>query len=441
MLTKDLKKTIADQKYTFGEKLPSIRKMASQLGVSAGTISKVYNELMADGLIKAYPGKGVFWGECTTLKKKGVTIFGTLSEMFSQDLENGVYSIFSPLPSLKELSIHYKTSLYHIRNFVNQLVEQGLLRKIGARYLFNREQKHESSKYIIFIHRGDSHGHFYIEAGRELEVFRILSDYTQKQKIAIRYLAYCEDSHVLLTTDGTEYHPTNDPNCLGAFISTWLVLQPSVLFAHFAKCDYPISVWWESPISELPQITRNKKKWAYYDVAFNENPGIIVGKYLRERGITTVNYLSPFHSSEWSKKRLEGLKKENIHVVELTDDRHSSPFDAIDYAKKINQDPSTYLRSFLEELIVNKIDAPFICVNDWIAVELIEILQSRNEKRPHIIGFDNTSESYQYGFDSFAFNVETMVKDALFHIISPKNYANFKKQVQNPPGSVIVKSF
>lgn len=441
MLIKDIKQSIIDQDHSYGEKLPSIRKMASQIGVSAGTISKVYNELLADGLIKTYPGKGVFWGECTTLKKKGITIFGTLSEMFNQDLENGVYSIFSPLPSLKELSIHYKTSLYHIRNFVNHLVEQGFLKKMGARYLFNQEQKHETSKYIIFIHRGDSHGHFYIEAGRELEVFRILSDYTQKQKIAIRYLVYCEDRHALLNSEGNEIYPTNDPNCLGAFISTWLVQQPSSLFSLFAKCDYPISVWWESPISELPQITKNKKKWAYYDVAFNENPGIIVGKYLRERGIASVNYLSPFHSSEWSRKRLDGLKKENIHVQELIDDRHSSPFDAIDYAKKYGQEPSLYLKEVLKRLIVNKIDAPFVCVNDWIAVELIGIFQERKEKRPLIIGFDNTSESYQYSFDSFAFNVEAMVKDALFHIISPKNYANFKKQVQNPPGSVIVKSF
>ena len=43
-----------------GDKLPSVRSMASQLSINPNTIQRSYNELEAEGLICSVPGKGSF---------------------------------------------------------------------------------------------------------------------------------------------------------------------------------------------------------------------------------------------------------------------------------------------------------------------------------------------------------------------------------------------
>ena len=43
-----------------GDKLPSVRELASQLAINPNTIQRAYRELEADGWIATVPGKGCF---------------------------------------------------------------------------------------------------------------------------------------------------------------------------------------------------------------------------------------------------------------------------------------------------------------------------------------------------------------------------------------------
>ena len=72
-----------------GEKLPSVRELATQLAINPNTIARAYRELEAEGWIATVPGKGCFicgvpddkpqqlLGEfdrvCAALKAAGVT--------------------------------------------------------------------------------------------------------------------------------------------------------------------------------------------------------------------------------------------------------------------------------------------------------------------------------------------------------------------------------
>ena len=48
-----------------GEKLPSVRALASQLAINPNTIQRAYNELKAEEIILSIPGKGSFAAEKT----------------------------------------------------------------------------------------------------------------------------------------------------------------------------------------------------------------------------------------------------------------------------------------------------------------------------------------------------------------------------------------
>lgn len=440
MLIKDVKKSIAEAGFKDGDKMPSVRKMAAQLGLSTATVHKAYRELSDEGFIKSYQGKGCFWGGLpVALSVPKSDTNSVVESMFAKDLESGFLNAFDRIPSIKELSIRYKVSAYNIKNFLSLQVTRGVLRQVGAKYFFNEERSVGSSNYIIFVHRCDERGRFEIDAERESEVFRKMSQFAAEQKIAVHFVGYHEGSDTLFASDGQRFIPKDDVHCLGAFLSTWLVFKPTNLFNHFAKFSAPISVWWEYAPKDLPKTTQNRKKWAFYNVSFGKEAGVIVAQYLKSKGVKKVHYVSPFHGSFWSRARLEGLENSGVEVLPLLDNRFASPFDIPDVAARDGLTQQEFLKSVMERLLDNATLDYFVCSNDWVALTLLDIYSARGKRRPYVIGFDDTIESYKYVFDSLAFNVETMVKEALYHIISPSIYANFRRQMQSPLGKVVEK--
>lgn len=439
MLVEEIKKRILSEHLVPGQKLPSIRKLAQSLGVSTGSIAKVYQDLVNEGLVKSYPGKGFIFGNINITDNFRIAA-ETLDSLFLKDMQNGYLDVLSSLPSLKELASHYKTSTYHIRKFITQKVEQGFLKKIGTNYSFCTEPHQVKQKFILMVHRSDAKGHLLIESEREQEAFRTLATTAQEQNITVQFIGYHEPSKSLLSPEGLPFTPQNNINCLGAFLSTWLIDDPTILFNHFAKFESPISVWWEHSAQKYPKSTRNNKKWAFFNLAFSEDSGFAVGQYLKDQGITKASYVSPFHMADWSKKRLEGLLQSGIETEILVDTQIFSPHDAIIKAKGLNISANDYIKEIVSELIKKASTSVFVGANDWISAIILQIFEEKGQKRPYVIGFDNSMESFRYSFDSFSFNVEVMVKEALYHIISPSLYANFKSLIQNPQGKVIKKT-
>ena len=55
-----LRKLIVTGALRTGEKLPSVRALATQLSINPNTIQRAYNQLEAEGFIYSVPGKGSF---------------------------------------------------------------------------------------------------------------------------------------------------------------------------------------------------------------------------------------------------------------------------------------------------------------------------------------------------------------------------------------------
>ena len=54
---------IASGRYVPGDKLPTVRELAVELGVNYNTVSKVYQDIERDGYIVSRRGKGTFVAE------------------------------------------------------------------------------------------------------------------------------------------------------------------------------------------------------------------------------------------------------------------------------------------------------------------------------------------------------------------------------------------
>lgn len=56
----ELRKLIVTGAMAAGEKLPSVRALATQLSINPNTIQRAYNDLEGEGYIYSVPGKGSF---------------------------------------------------------------------------------------------------------------------------------------------------------------------------------------------------------------------------------------------------------------------------------------------------------------------------------------------------------------------------------------------
>lgn len=440
LLIEDVKKSIVNAGFHDGEKMPSVRKMADRLKLSVNTIHKVYRLLAEEGRIQLVHGKGCFWGEAPVIDvKPEESVYSVVERLFQNDLNSGFLNAFDELPSCKELSNRYNVSPYIIKKFLMQKCAQGILRHVGPRFFFSEGRRIEKANYVLFVHRSDEFGRLKIESERESDVFRTFAQIAAEQKIAVKFIGYHETSNQFYLSTGEKFVVKNDLHCLGVFLSTWLVDDASKLFAHFASFKNPISVWWEYAPDVIPVIARNKKKWAFYNVAFGKEAGVIVGRYLKNKNMGPVHYLSPYHASFWSKARLQGLLDVGTDVEPLVDDRFASPFDLADAAERDGVERQDFLNNILESLLQNATLDKFVCSNDWVAASLIDFFKAKKLPPPYVIGFDDTIESYRYVFDSFAFNVGTMVKEAIYHIVAPTIYAEQRRQMQTPLGRVVEK--
>ena len=63
------KQRIASGQLEHGDKLPTVRALATELGINPMTISKAYNQLESDGLVERRPGVGMIVGVAPTFQE------------------------------------------------------------------------------------------------------------------------------------------------------------------------------------------------------------------------------------------------------------------------------------------------------------------------------------------------------------------------------------
>ncbi len=80
-----LRKLIVTGALAAGEKLPSVRALATQLSINPNTIQRAYNELENEGYIYSVPGKGSFAaGNTGADESRRKELIGKLQELAAE---------------------------------------------------------------------------------------------------------------------------------------------------------------------------------------------------------------------------------------------------------------------------------------------------------------------------------------------------------------------
>lgn len=446
----ELQSWIASAPHGEGERLPSVRVLAAKTKAAQASVYKALSALASQGKIYAVQGSGFFWGSAKslgTLPRGEKTIAETLKDRFIADWKAGIYAPEKDLPSIKDLCGRYKATRGTVTRILKSLEKQGTLARRGKGRFFFREIRTAKNPTVLLILRSDAHGTFQSFSEQEILFLKEMYDEAGRRNLALTTLGYNEQCGLFFDKAGEPRSLAEFKECFGAVISTMLIGKPQSLLSQFFTFSFPVSVWWEHPLSEIPRSLKNKRRWAFFNLAFGTFPGKAVGKFLKERGIKKAAFISPYHSSSWSRDRFAGLIGSRISIVKATDSTHASPWDFLQQARqtgpaKTAEERARKIFFGVVKNLSQKIpptDA-WICVNDLVGEAIISLYHEGTIARPpYLISFDNTFRSYALRLDSFAFNVTALAEQSLFHLISPGVTLYSKGDFRELSGKVVLK--
>ena len=418
MTIEDFCKWIESVGYKDGDRLPSVREVAASSGASTFTVFRAYKKLASQGKIYAEHGNGFFWGTKPKIEASAREYETERVERLLLDAwKSGKISVDNPLPSIKDMCLSYATTLGTMRRTLEQLRAKGTLERKGqGRYYFASARVTSETTEILLIMRCNPNGDFNCLGERELSFMQKVYVEAHRNNLNVKALGYYEEEGAFLDANGNRIKLEECRDCFGAVVSTMLVFDINKLFAKLATTRFPVAVWWEHPLYDIPRALKKEKRFAFFNLAFGEFPGRTVGRFLKKKGLTRIAFVSPYHMSMWSRDRLKGLKNVGLEVFEATDASHASPYDFM-------QEPRAHARyrQILMSLVkkIPPVDA-WVVSNDRVGVELISLAnQGKIPRPPYMVSFDNSTDSYRNRLDSFEFNVETLAEQSVFHLVSP----------------------
>jgi len=432
-------KWIESSGFKDGARLPSVRKVAASLHASTFTVFQAYKRLVEQGKIYGEHGNGYFWGQKPEIVvDAGEHETERLERLLLEDWKSGKISVDSTLPSIKDLCSVYGTTSGSMSRTLEMLRERGVLdRKGRGRYYFkNTRSSSVNLKEILLIMRCNPNGDFNGLGERELTFMQKVYAEARRNKLKVKALGYYENAGLFLDAAGNQVRLEDCGDCFGAVVSTMLVFNVKRLFALLSRTRFPISVWWEHPLYDIPRALKKERRYAFFNLAFGDFPGRAVGHFLKDKEMERVAFISPYHMSMWSRDRLKGLKKVGLDVIEATDASHASHFDFMQ-EKGAHELFSRILLKLVKE--IPPVDA-WVVSNDRVGVELLSLVEQGKLKRPpYMVSFDNSNDSYRNRLDSFEFSLDALAEQSVFHLVSPGVTLYRKDDFRELSGHVVEK--
>ena len=130
-----IKSEITDGRIPRGERLPSTRLLAKNLAVSRSTVEMAYDQLLAEGYIKAEPCRGFFVCDITELYELG----------------NIYIPKALPLTELPDEKMRLTLGMYGSGDFFDM---KGVIEELTEKLGFAKEVSYEPTSEHPFLHPG-----------------------------------------------------------------------------------------------------------------------------------------------------------------------------------------------------------------------------------------------------------------------------------------------
>lgn len=481
-----------------GDPLPSKDELAERAGVSPHTILKAFALLKQEGTLEGSRGHryrlsaagdsrrlitpSVLWSAAGNASSQ--TWLKTRQEL-EKDILNNIFRPGVPLPSLKELQVRYGVSYPTIKKALEALYHDHLLVPYHRGYMVPSAGGKKTGESILLLCPGNKKGEFPANAINETFLRTVGTECARKQLNLSSTAYFIEDSKLMFSSVSRGVF--EDLNELGDFFGFLVLImesttkpEPTTILHYLRRFHKPMAVFDQLGEWKLSQYYQQPHAIKFFEVSTSEHCGRIAGRILLEKDHTSVAFLSPYHRSLWSVRRLAGLDsifKKAGHAQGVT----AYTLDqSVDISRDQNEELlarrygfSAVLESYsrwtekADPLALSRIDpimqslrgytlaniefirrmrilfdralacdfhTAWVAANDTVAVEAMRYLIEKGidvSRRFSLVGFDNTYSSIWYGITSYDFNIPALVHNMLDFVLSPRhNKWAGKKPVQ-----------
>jgi DNA-binding transcriptional regulator YhcF (GntR family) len=467
-----------------GSRLPTVKDLAAQCGVSGGSMSKAVQRLKSDGVlagVQGQPTRVAGGGESISdMLGGGGALRTTWRRLYAQlerDILLGVYSNNPVLLSIKEMQHRYGVSYPTVRKTLRELWEQGYIEPRGNSFrVVPLHISGAGGARIVLLCWGGESGTLRLETPWDREFFRAIEQECSARKITLDTILFTSDSgHLkfISAREGRTVRLSRDKSVLGYIFRTIganLTPDPDRLLHELIALDKPVAVF-DDMGHDVPFTKRLLMSHCFriFPVGTSVNDAHIVGRYLLEKGHRSIAFISAYHRAEFSRIRFQGLCEiferagilHGVHSVTL--DTFVSPWDYYlaalrrKYANDKRREHDTItdtekaalIREEQRRRIVPLLDTAlnlhectaWVTATDSTGVVAYSFLRGRGihpGKDIALIGFDDSFAALEAGVTTYRFNFSGILGGMIHYIVSPVSFAGaFRGKTVTVDGMII----
>jgi DNA-binding LacI/PurR family transcriptional regulator/DNA-binding transcriptional regulator YhcF (GntR family) len=304
-------------------RLPSIRVLAGQAGVSYVTMWRAVNAIgkktgdsgvRGDSLSLTYKEKSLNDGgarrtfeESTFAYAPDDLLWQKTKNRFKKDILSGGYPPGQVLPSCKELRHRYDVSYHTFKKSLCALASEEIIRPYKKGYMVPPIAGSESSARVVALGCGWEDGRIWADF-QDKNYFRILESECIQSKISLDVIVYYKENDRLRfihSASGGPYQLDNE-NILGViYIVANLQVDPREVLKELSRLKKPVAVLdvigCFATIPDFPE----SRLVQFYTTTASALPAKNVAQYLLGLKHKRIAFISPFHRAPWSKIRFQ----------------------------------------------------------------------------------------------------------------------------------------
>jgi DNA-binding transcriptional regulator YhcF (GntR family) len=416
-------------------RLPSVRALAARWKCSPTTVQAVLRRARARGWIETRAGAGSWAagrmpGQVPPPARRTAE---NLATELRDEIRSGRWESGARLPAPKDLAIRYGVHPATVRKAFGRLTKESLLEQRGHAWLVARPRRHAGEQLVLLcLGAKEKEGNLRLGSDREWDFWREIQIEATRNNLR------------------PEIHPWSGklPDLktrpVGAVVSTWHLPDPYPLLSALHRARLPAAVWLENPILSPARLPIQSPWLGFHDMAYGSESGAALGAHPAIRKHARIAWISPFHGAEWSRNRLDGLRR-SLAKRAVLHEALGSWVSEWDFQETAWHDPEVWKRVRLDGLVnpagtadlvrplmeaigrdrlferfspilkaaVASGSTLWVAASDWVALGCLDWLIAKGIRVPGDIalaGFDDSREAMRRGLTSVRFDAQMMAR-------------------------------
>jgi DNA-binding FadR family transcriptional regulator len=289
-------------------KLPSLRALANQYGLSRMTVQRALQRLLAEGLLERRPPRRGYWVRTSEAISPATDVAGATQRLYRTLRDRILRGDFRPedtLPLQKSLRHRYRVSRGTVHNALAILAADGLIERTGSRFRIPQSLTADSgARRVHIVHGGGEQSPMRLDPW-SLEILAGAEHHIHKS-------GWAPPRYVSAARAGNDAEAGGiDSGDVAGYIVVqhWRALRPVQTTARANRLPYVVADTADA-YDQMASRAFTSDEPAFWICTDNVAAGRAVGTHLRLRGHCRIAFIShlPLDTLRWLNNRLIGLQ-------------------------------------------------------------------------------------------------------------------------------------